>query len=152
FTLTEAHVQKFLEPVHRAADWSSFVVEIDPNVRWVIAGETKDAVRMTGVYVRPFSLYSHMYHRLCARNLTSWTEEIAKPLSSHMTGGTVKMNVSAIDVVGNKAILEAYGEATTLKGLPYNNRYAWFLSFSEETGKIVEIREYLDTALVQQVN
>ncbi|KAJ6502784.1 hypothetical protein C8R47DRAFT_1039287 [Mycena vitilis] len=135
FTLTEDYVQKLLEPVHRAADWSSFVAEIDPNVRWVIAGETKDAVRMTGVY-----------------NLASWTEEIAKPLSSHMTGGTVKMNVSTIDVVGNKAILEAYGEATTLKGLPYNNRYAWFLIFSEETGKIVEIREYLDTALVQQVN
>jgi hypothetical protein len=32
------------------------------------------------------------------------------------------------------------------------HRYAWFLIFSEETGKIVEIREYLDTALVQEVN
>ncbi|KAJ7673878.1 hypothetical protein DFH06DRAFT_978854 [Mycena polygramma] len=135
FTLTEAHVRKLYEPVQREGNWSSFLAEIDPNVRWVIAGETKDPVRMTGVY-----------------DLASWTEEIAKPLGSHMTGGTVKMTVSFIDVIGNKAILEAYGEATTLKGLPYNNRYAWFFLFSEETGKIVEIREYLDTALVQQVN
>lgn len=33
----------------------------------------------------------------------------------------------------------------------YNYRFAWFLVFSAETGKIVEIREYMNTALVQEV-
>jgi ketosteroid isomerase-like protein len=31
-------------------------------------------------------------------------------------------------------------------------RYAWFLVFSEETGKVVEIREYCDTALLQEIS
>ena len=30
-------------------------------------------------------------------------------------------------------------------------RYCWILIFSKETGKVVEIREYLNTALVQEV-
>ncbi|KAJ7673681.1 hypothetical protein DFH06DRAFT_978914 [Mycena polygramma] len=135
FTLTEAHVKTLVDPVSRDGNWAAFLGEIDPNVRWVIASETKDLVRMTGVY-----------------NLASWMEEIGKPLRSLMVGGAVKLIVSSIDIIGNKAILEARGEATTTKGRPYNNRYAFFLVFSEETGKIVEIREYLNTALVQEVN
>ncbi|KAJ6506235.1 hypothetical protein C8R47DRAFT_1101639 [Mycena vitilis] len=110
FTLTEAHVKNLLDPA-REGNWAAFVGGIDPNVRWVIASETKDP----------------------------------------LVDGLLKMTVSSIDIIGTKAILEAYGEATTTKGRPYNNRYAWFLVFSEETGKIVEIREYMDTALVQEM-
>lgn len=31
------------------------------------------------------------------------------------------------------------------------DRYVWIMIFSEKTGKCVEIREYLNTALVQEV-
>ncbi|KAJ7474187.1 hypothetical protein FB451DRAFT_1035362 [Mycena latifolia] len=134
FTLTHAHVSSLLDPVSQDANWTPFVNAIDPDVRWVIACEKKDSGRSTGVY-----------------NVASWLEEVNKPLFSRLKDGRVKMTVSSLDVVGNKAIVEAYGEATQNNGNPYNNRYAWFLIFSEETGKIVEIREYLDTALVQEV-
>ncbi|KAJ7704851.1 hypothetical protein B0H17DRAFT_974280 [Mycena rosella] len=135
FTLTHAHVTALLDPVSHEGNWKHFVGAVDPAVRWVIASETKDAMRKTGVY-----------------NLASWLEEVNKPLLAGLTGDGLKMTVSSLDIVGNKAIVEAYGEATQANGRPYNNRYAWFLIFSEETGKIVEIREYLDTALVQEVN
>ncbi|KAJ7673682.1 hypothetical protein DFH06DRAFT_1445012 [Mycena polygramma] len=156
FTLTEAHVKTLVDPVSRSGDWASFLGEIDPNVRWVIASEIKDPLRMTGyMYVLvlvPRLLRPSTDWDWTKQNLASWTSEIGLPLRCLMVDGVVKMTVSSIDIVGNKAILEAQGEATTAKGRPYCNRYVWFLIFSEETGKIVEIREYLDTALVQEVN
>ncbi|KAJ7619777.1 hypothetical protein DFH06DRAFT_1234982 [Mycena polygramma] len=133
FTLTEAHVKTLLDPA-RDGTWRAFVGAIDPSVRWVIASGTKNpCCCMAGVY-----------------NLASWIEEIGA-LSSLLVDGLLKMTVSSIDVIGHKAIVEVYGEATTTKGRPYNNRYAWFLVFSEETGKIVEIREYMNTAMVQEM-
>ncbi|KAJ7176212.1 hypothetical protein C8R43DRAFT_914101 [Mycena crocata] len=133
FTLTHDHVTDILDPASRD-DWAPFVSAIDPDVRWVIGSEKKDSTRMTGVY-----------------NVASWLAEVNKPLLSRLKDRNLKMTVSTLDIVGNKAIVEAYGEATQLNGNPYNNRYAWFFIFSEETGKIVEIREYIDTALVQEV-
>ncbi|KAJ7470246.1 hypothetical protein B0H11DRAFT_2434460 [Mycena galericulata] len=134
FTLTHAHVASLLDPVGKG-DWSVFVGAIDPNVRWIIASEKQDSERMTGVY-----------------NLASWNEQVRTPLTTKLKNQEVKMSISSFDVVGNKAIIQAYGEGVQLNGKPYNNHYAWFFTFSEETGKVVEIREYLDTALVHEVN
>ncbi|KAJ7223941.1 hypothetical protein C8J57DRAFT_1198063 [Mycena rebaudengoi] len=133
FTLTKEYVAARLEPVAKAGDWSAFVGDIDPAVRWVIGSETNDPARMTGVY-----------------NLASWTTMVAGPLRARLADG-VKANILSLEVVGTKAIIEILGEATQKNGQPYNNRYAWFLTYSEETGKIVQIAEYLDTALVQDV-
>ncbi|KAJ7912395.1 hypothetical protein B0H13DRAFT_2660118 [Mycena leptocephala] len=135
FTLTHAHVDALLSPASRDANWEPFIAAIDPNVRWVIASETRDPIRKTGVY-----------------NVASWRAEVNKPLLASLDERGLRMTVSSLDIVGNKAIVEAYGVATQGNGRPYNNRYAWFLIFSEATGKIVEIREYLDTALVQEVH
>ncbi|KAJ6537368.1 hypothetical protein DFH09DRAFT_1178074 [Mycena vulgaris] len=135
FTLTHAHVTALLDPVSPESNWAPFVDAIAPDVRWVIASEKKDAARKTGIY-----------------NVASWIEEVNKPLRASLTEDGIKMTVSSLDVIGNKAVVEAYGEATQLNGQPYNNRSAWFLIFSEETGKIIEIREYLDTALVHEVH
>ncbi|KAJ7144465.1 hypothetical protein C8R44DRAFT_759990 [Mycena epipterygia] len=132
FTLTPTYISGLLDPV-RTGDWSAFVGAIDPNVHWTIGSETKDNERMTGVY-----------------NLASWMEEVSGPLGKRLQARP-KFTVDAFDVIGNKAILECRGEGTQANGKPYNNLYAWFLIFSEETGKIVTIREYLDTALVHEV-
>lgn len=42
--------------------------------------------------------------------------------------------------------VESRGRVTTKAGKPYNNAYCWIYRMRE--GKIVEITEYLDTALV----
>ncbi|KAJ7773889.1 hypothetical protein B0H16DRAFT_1304151 [Mycena metata] len=134
FTLTHAHVASMLDPVAQG-DWSAFVAAIDPDVRWVIGSEKQDKLCMTGVYT-----------------LATWNEQVRTPLAGKLKNGEIKMVVSSFDVVGNKAIAQASGEAVQLNGKPYVNHYAWFLTFSEDTGKVVEIREYLDTALLYEVN
>ena len=52
--------------------------------------------------------------------------------------------------MGNKAYVEFRGEATQLNGKPYNNQYLWIMIFDDQ-GHAQEIREYLDTRLVQEV-
>ena len=52
--------------------------------------------------------------------------------------------------MGNKAYVEFRGEATQLNGERYNNLYLWIMIFDNQ-GHAQEIREYLDTKLVQEV-
>jgi hypothetical protein len=46
-------------------------------------------------------------------------------------------------------VVEARGEMTTKAGVPYNNEYC--LIYRLKDGKIVEIREYCDSALTEAV-
>jgi ketosteroid isomerase-like protein len=50
---------------------------------------------------------------------------------------------------GDYVIVESEGRVTTKSGKPYNNQYC--LIFRLENGKIKEMTEYLDTALVDEV-
>ncbi|KAK7042793.1 ketosteroid isomerase [Favolaschia claudopus] len=129
FTLTQEHIASLFTGFS-----SGDVSGVDPELKWTIGSETKDSVRLTGVY-----------------NLATWSKEVRGPLVSRLQGGVVTPTVQCVDIVGNKAIVELVGTATQLNGKPYNNRYIWILIFSEDTGKVVEIREYLDTALCQEV-
>ncbi|MEZ2373043.1 nuclear transport factor 2 family protein [Arthrobacter sp. RCC_34] len=43
-------------------------------------------------------------------------------------------------------IVELRAEATTLEGVPFDNRYCWVCRFENEV--IVEVRAYLDSAMV----
>jgi uncharacterized protein len=80
------------------------------------------------------------------------------------------MVVDEIEIVGLKAIVECSGYATQKNGKPYNNkqvfffhclgitgltwesgRFCWIFIFDGETGKVVKIREYINTALVRDV-
>ncbi|KAJ7096607.1 hypothetical protein B0H15DRAFT_825725 [Mycena belliarum] len=129
--LTTADVSALLD-LTKDGDWLPLMAAIDPNVKWTIVSDTKDTTRGTGIF-----------------NLASWQTEVALPLRANIEG-QIKLKVTSIDVIGNKAIVEGQGEATQKNGKPYNNRYAYFLIFSDEK-KIVEIREYLDSALVMDV-
>jgi hypothetical protein len=50
-TLTDSHLRSFLDAASREGNWLPFINAIDPDVRWVIGSEKKDAIRKTGVYV-----------------------------------------------------------------------------------------------------
>ncbi|KAJ7205948.1 hypothetical protein C8J57DRAFT_1463006 [Mycena rebaudengoi] len=124
FTLTKEYVAALLEPITKAGDWSTFVGDIDPAVRWVIGSEKKDPARMTGVY-----------------NLASWRTEVGAsvPLGSRLKDGA-KISVLSLEVVGTKAIVEIHSERTKKNGQPYNTQHAWFLTYSEETGNCADLR------------
>ncbi|KAJ7915100.1 hypothetical protein B0H13DRAFT_2270479 [Mycena leptocephala] len=135
FTLTRDHVHSIFDPLSLHADSAPFLGALDPEVRWVSGSEKKDSTRLTGVY-----------------NLASWLDEVAKPCTSRLKDGKPpKTTVSSIDIFGNKAIVESRSEATQLNGNPYNQSFIWVLIFSEDTGKIIEVREYWDTALAQEL-
>jgi len=50
---------------------------------------------------------------------------------------------------GDHVVVEGVGEMRTKAGVPYNNDYC--LIYRLEDGKIVEIREYCDSALTEKV-
>ncbi|KAH7409008.1 hypothetical protein BKA64DRAFT_742181 [Cadophora sp. MPI-SDFR-AT-0126] len=132
FTLTEEYVRAFMDPATRG-DWVPFVTSIDPNVRWTIGNTREDLTCCTGVF-----------------NLQEWLEKVTPPMQARLKG-TLEMKVEALDIIGNKAVIEATGNATQKNGNPYDQRYCWIMKFDGETGKIVVINEYMNTALVKEV-
>jgi uncharacterized protein len=61
----------------------------------------------------------------------------------------VVLRVTNILVDGDSAAVEMESLSTALNGKPFDNRYCWVVHFSE--GTIVEVRAYLDSALVQRL-
>jgi ketosteroid isomerase-like protein len=61
----------------------------------------------------------------------------------------VVLRVSSILVDGDSAAVEMESLSTALNGKPFDNRYCWVVHFSD--GTIVEVRAYLDSALVQRL-
>jgi uncharacterized protein len=61
----------------------------------------------------------------------------------------VLLRVTGIIVSGDTAAVELEALSTALNGKPFSNRYCWICRF--ESGQIVEVRAYLDSALVQML-
>ncbi|MEE2692367.1 MAG: nuclear transport factor 2 family protein [Pseudomonadota bacterium] len=72
-------------------------------------------------------------------------EKLLAPLFAQF--GDVYVN-RALRIIAEDDLVavESRGRVTTKAGKPYNNAYCWIYRMRE--GKIVEITEYLDTALV----
>ncbi len=61
----------------------------------------------------------------------------------------VLLRVTHILVSENTAAVELEALSTALNGVPFRNRYCWICRFDH--GRIVEVRAYLDSALVQKL-
>ena len=61
----------------------------------------------------------------------------------------VLLRVTHILVSGNFAAVELEALSTALNGTPFRNRYCWICRFDHR--QIVEVRAYLDSALVQKL-
>ena len=61
----------------------------------------------------------------------------------------VLLRVTHLIVQGESAVVELEALSTALNGMPFANRYCWVCRFAGET--IVEVRAYLDSALVAQL-
>lgn len=60
-----------------------------------------------------------------------------------------QLRVTHLLVCGDWAVVELRSDATARNGLRFDNRYCWVCRFSE--GRIIEVRAYLDSALVQRL-
>ena len=75
-------------------------------------------------------------------------EELQKPLVANFAT-PYRCRAEQITAEADKFVVQARGEATTNAGEPYNNHYCFVLRLRD--GEIVEIREYMDTALAERV-
>ncbi|KAH7397610.1 hypothetical protein BKA64DRAFT_42623 [Cadophora sp. MPI-SDFR-AT-0126] len=132
FTLTPQYVKDILTPCAEG-NWSAFLDAMDPEVHWMVVEPRRDPVSLAGIY-----------------NVESWKRDLMKPFSEHLQG-PVHMIVDELDVIGNKAIFEARGEQTQKNGKPYRNTFCWVLIFDEKTGKVVTIREYMNSAHTKEI-
>ena len=69
---------------------------------------------------------------------TSIKTDIAQPF---------KVRATLILAEGEYVVVEGLGTNKTSNGREYNNRYCWIMKILE--GKIVELKEYMDTDLVR---
>lgn len=85
---------------------------------------------------------------LTFRGRQSLRDDLFAPLYAQFDGRLLN-HARRVFADGDTVIMECEGEGTTKTGRPYNNRYAMFYRLAG--GKVVEIREYLDTALADAV-
>jgi ketosteroid isomerase-like protein len=106
----------------------------------------------------PFRNAMHEDFRWIMKGRTAWSktyegrdavrEELIKPLYAQFADEYANTALR-IFADGDYVIVECEGRVTTTSGKPYNNQYC--LIFKLENGKIKEMTEYLDTALVNEV-
>ena len=60
-----------------------------------------------------------------------------------------RFTIDDIIAEGDRVVVRGRGEVRTKAGKDYNNSYCFVLRLEE--GRLVELREYLDTALVERV-
>lgn len=95
-----------------------------------------------------------------------WTVMGTHPLAGHYTSkseliertfarierimkGGIVLKVNHAIVSGDEAAVEMESLSVARNGRPFNNTYCWVVRFLE--GEIVEVRAYVDSALVQLV-
>lgn len=61
----------------------------------------------------------------------------------------IRLLVTHLLVSEDTAVVELKADSTALNGKPFNNTYCWVVRFVDNT--VVEVRAYLDSALVQQL-
>ena len=80
--------------------------------------------------------------------LKAISEDLLGPLFSALEEG-IQSNVESVIADGEQAVVLSRGAAHTKSGSEYNNTYAQV--FTVRGGKIVSVREYMDTALIDRV-
>ncbi|KAH8929861.1 hypothetical protein BT69DRAFT_1328356 [Atractiella rhizophila] len=129
---TESLVKKMFAHAERN-EWEQFLSFISPQVRWWISADHKDPITLTGIF-----------------DLESWLVTVPAALQPRLLGG-ISTKIVTLNVVGNMAIAEVAGSATQNNGRSYNNRQVWFFVVDESSGKVKEIRDYGNTALIRDV-
>jgi hypothetical protein len=109
-------------------DGRGFFKHVADDVDWIVEGTHP----LAGHYRGKAAFLSHTFDKL------------AKVLPQG-----AQLHVEHVLVSGDWAVVELHSLATAKNGLRFDNRYCWVCRFSG--GKIVEVRAYLDSALVARL-
>jgi ketosteroid isomerase-like protein len=124
---SRAVVQSWVDCTARG-DIDAALALFDENAVWENIGSTRFSGRFVG--------------------LRRIVEDLIGPLFAELEGG-IQSEVEALIADGERAVLLSRGTASTRDGKAYNNTYAHV--FTVMDGRIVAVREYMDTALVDAV-
>ena len=125
--LTTAYIQQIFRNLE-SGDGKGFFEHVAEDVDWVVEG------------THPLAGHYHTK----ADFLTHTFDKLAKVLPQ----GT-QLHVEHVLISGDWAVVELHSEATAKNGLRFDNRYCWLCRFAD--GRIVEVRAYLDSALVARL-
>lgn len=75
-------------------------------------------------------------------------EQLLGPLFGQLKAG-ISSKIERLTAEGDIVVAQTSGTAETLNGTPYNNTYCQVILIRD--GKIAEVKEYFDTALVDSV-
>ena len=125
--LSIAHVQEIFRNLE-SGEGEKFFDHVAEDVDWIVEGTHP----LAGHYRSKPDFLAHTF------------EKLAKVLPQ----GT-QLRVEHALVSGDWAVVELQSHATAKNGLRFDNRYCWVCRFLN--GTIVEVRAYLDSALVAQL-
>jgi ketosteroid isomerase-like protein len=125
--LTTAYVQQIFRNLE-SGDGQGFFEHVADNVDWIVEGTHP----LAGHYHTKADFLAHTFDKL-AKVLPRGTQ----------------LHVQHLLISDNWAVVELHSEATAKNGLRFDNRYCWVCRFADE--KIVEVRAYLDSALVARL-
>ncbi len=98
------------------------------DVTWTNIGSTK----FSGTYIGKQAL----------------AEDLLGPLFSQLKAG-ISSEIERLTAEGDCVVAQTSGTAETMNGTPYNNTYCQVIRIRE--GQIVDVKEYMDTALIDSV-
>ena len=106
----------------------NFFKQVADNVSWTVMGTHP----LAGTYHSKDDFIQHTFQRL-----------------NRILREGVVLKVKNVLVQGETAVVEMESISTDLNGKPFNNTYCWIVRFEKDI--IVEVRSYVDSALVQKV-
>jgi ketosteroid isomerase-like protein len=107
---------------------AAFFAHVADDVDWIVEGTHP----LAGHYRSKAEFQEHTFAKL-AKVLPDGAE----------------LHVTGVIASGDWAVVELQSMATAKNGLRFDNRYCWVIRFAGD--KIVEVRAYLDSALVQRL-
>jgi len=126
-TMTTTEVRELFKSLEMG-DGAAFFTHVAEDVDWIVQGTHP----LAGHYRSKSDFLAHTF------------EKLGKVLPQ----GT-QLHVTNALVSGDWAIVELASLATAKNGLRFDNKYCWVIRFAG--GKIVEVRAYLDSAMVQRL-
>ena len=125
--ITEKQVREIFEGLE-TGDGAAFFAYVADNVDWIVEGTHP----LAGHYLSKEAFIDGTFTKL---------DQI-------LPQGT-ELNVEHVLASGDWAVVELHSLATAKNGFRFDNRYCWVCRFA--AGKIVEVRAYLDSALVAKL-
>ena len=125
--ISESHVKRLFDKLSHG-DMDGFFAGVSDHVEWTVMGTHP----LAGRY----------------RNWRDFYESTFLRLNRVLKGGA-QLQIRDIFIAGDVAIVELFTNSEANNGKPFQNEYCWVCRFNTP-GLIIQVRAYLDTALVQR--